>query len=451
MSTLGSAPRKIVKSLSVRRYVNRRIVRFSLLTGTAATLMIVLSFFLSVYPALERSQEINKRTISEINCTERGCDTSALATDWALSDADYVIDAQTRSILAVPQSEIENTEQYQPLDYSDTDFIAQFRQPTTYPAPNGEVWRLYSRPITVNERNLEIIVGYAEKASWKMIDSPKSLIGAIDIKLKNEAETIAASLKAGKRDFRGVRADGFEIVNAKTQKVLNWGPWLPMFLPKQINLPESGRHLYFSNSDIYFVQTDIDGRLCAVSLVSVGEFRWLVLLTIFAFLCATLVVHLLSHRFLRGYFALRRTKVPTIKEALDKREGEEIEFKRGISDSKLSKSDEEILESIVSFANTNGGVSFIGIDNDGHIKGITLDSKQRDLLEQKLRQIVHNRISPMPPVQIAFEEIRGLTVAKIIVARGDAPIYMLDGRIYIRSGSLDMLAQPDDVLRLLAS
>ena len=54
-------------------------------------------------------------------------------------------------------------------------------------------------------------------------------------------------------------------------------------------------------------------------------------------------------------------------------------------------------------------------------------------------------------MQIIFEEIRELTVAKIIVARGDAPIYMLDGRIYVRSGSLDMPAQPDDVLRLLAS
>ena len=209
MSTSGTAPKKTAKALSVRGYVNRRIFRFSLLIAVGATLLIVLSFFASVYPALERAQEINKRTIAEIDCTENGCDTSALATDWALSDVDYIIDAQTRSILDVPEVEIENAEQYQPLDYSDTVFIARFRQPTTYPALNGEVWRLYSRPITINGKNLEIIVGYAEKAPWKMIDSPKSLIGAVDIKLKNEAESIIASLKAGKRDFRGVRADGF--------------------------------------------------------------------------------------------------------------------------------------------------------------------------------------------------------------------------------------------------
>jgi hypothetical protein len=451
MSTPGTAPKKVVKAPSVRRYVNRRILRFSLLIGTAVTLLIIISFFASVYPTIQKVQEINQRTISEINCTEKGCDTSALATDWALSDADYIIDTQTRSLLAVPGSEIENAQQYQPLDYSDTEFIARFRQPTTYPAPNSEVWRLYSRPVEVNKENLEVIVGYAEKASWKMIDSPKSLLGSVDVKLKSEAETIVASLKAGKRDFRGVRADGFEIVNAKTQQVLNWGPWLPMYLPKATKLPEPGRQLHLSDSDIYIVQTDTDGRLCAVSLVSVGEFRWLALLTVFVFLCATLGVYFLSHRFLRGYFALRRTKIPSIKEALEKGEGEEIEFKRGISDSKLSKGDDEILESIASFANTNGGVIFIGIDDEGHIKGLAFNSKQRDLLEQKLRQLAHNRINPMPPMQIVFEEIRELTVAKIIVARGDAPIYMLDGRIYVRSGSLDMPAEPDDVLRLLAS
>lgn len=244
---------------------------------------------------------------------------------------------------------------------------------------------------------------------------------------------------------------GFEIVNAETQQVLNWGPWLPMFLPKNINLPEQGRSLYFSSNDIYFVQTDTDGRLCAVSLVSVGEFRWLALLTAFAFLCATLIAHVLSHRFLRGYFALRRVKPPSVKEALGKREGQEIEFKRGISDSKFSKSDDEILESIAAFSNTNNGVIFIGIDDDGHVKGLTFDSKQKDLLEQKFRQLARHRINPMPLMEIAFEDIRGLTVAKIIVARGDAPIYMLDGRIYIRSGSLDMPAKPEEVSRLLAS
>jgi len=451
MSTLGTAPRKLVKFVSVRRYVNRRIIRFSLLIGAIATLLVMLSLFASVYPALEKSQEINKRTMSEINCTPTGCDTSSLATDWALSDADYVVDTQTRSVLAVPGSEIENAERYRPLDYSDTEFIARFRQPTTYAAPNVEVWRLYSRSTTVSGTKFEVIVGYAEKAAWKMIDSPKYLMGSIDAKLRSEAQIIVANLQVGKLDFRGVRADGFEVVNAETRQVVDWGPWLPIFLPEGIDLPEPGYRLYFSNHEIYFVQTDTDGRLYAISLVSVGAFRWLALLAGFSFLCAIMTAHFLSHRFLRSYFALRGVKAPSVKEALDSGEGQEIEFKRGISDSKLSKSDDEILESIAAFANTNDGVIFFGIDDSGHIKGLVCDSKQKDLLEQRLRQVVRNRIKPMPPMQIAFEDIRGLVVAKVTVARGDAPVYMLDGRIYIRSGSLDVQAQPEDVSRLFAS
>lgn len=284
-----------------------------------------------------------------------------------------------------------------------------------------------------------------------MIDSPKYLIASVDAKLRTEAETIVANLQLGKLDFRGVRADGFEVVNAETRQVVDWGPWLPIFLPEDIHLPKPGYQLYFSNHEIYFVQTDTDGRLYAISLVSVGAFRWLGLLAGFAFLCTTMTAHFLSHRFLRSYFALRGVKAPSVKEAVNKGEGQEIEFKRGISDSKLSKSDDEILESIAAFANTNDGVIFLGIDDSGHIKGLVCDAKQKDLLEQKLRQLVRNRIKPMPPMEIAFEDIRGLAVAKVTVARGDAPVYMLDGRIYIRSGSLDLQAQPEDVSRLFAS
>jgi predicted HTH transcriptional regulator len=41
-------------------------------------------------------------------------------------------------------------------------------------------------------------------------------------------------------------------------------------------------------------------------------------------------------------------------------------------------------------------------------------------------------------------------VAKISVARGEAPAYLLNGVIYIRSGSSDVQAQPEDLQRLIA-
>jgi len=388
--------------------------------------------------------------MSEINCTEAGCDTSRLTTDWELSDEAYVIDAQTRYVLSAPSSAV--MAPFKPLHYSETEFIARFRQPTTYEAPNGEVWRLYSQATNVSNKKFEIIVGYAEKAPWKMIDSPQSLIGIVDPRLKREAEKIAAGLQTGRADFHGVRADGFEVVNAETQQVVDWGPYLPILLPKDAHLPAPGSRPYFYDGHLYLVQTDTDGRLYAISLVSVGAFRWLAILAGFAFLSTTAIARSLSRRFLRDYFALRGVRTPTLEEAVRQGEGQNVEFKRGLFDAnaKASKSADELAESIAAFANTNDGVIFLGVDDNGHVKGLPLDFKQKDRLEQKIHQLVRNHIKPIPPMQVAFEDLRGLLIAKITIARGDAPVYMMNGRIYIRSGSSDVPAQPEDMERLVA-
>jgi hypothetical protein len=55
----------------------------------------------------------------------------------------------------------------------------------------------------------------------------------------------------------------------------------------------------------------------------------------------------------------------------------------------------------------------------------------------------------MPPIQIGFEDMRGLTVAKIMISRGEAPAHMLGGVIYVRDGSSDIQAQPEDLKRLI--
>ena len=152
----------------------------------------------------------------------------------------------------------------------------------------------------------------------------------------------------------------------------------------------------------------------------------------------------LSRRFFRSYFALRGVQLPTVQEALQKGEGENVEFKRSFS------SEDDLLESVAAFANTNDGVIFIGVDDSGHVKGLDLDFKQRDRMEQKLRQLIRTRIKPTPAVQVSFEDLRGLVIAKVTVARGDALAYLMDGVIYIRSGSSDVQAQPEDVKRLAA-
>jgi hypothetical protein len=438
--------------------VNRKILRFSASIGAAATVLAALLYIASVYPSLAHWQEVNKRVLAAIKCGDSACDTSRFTTDWQLGQPDYVLDTRTRYFLNVPEPSSSGIpERFSPLDYSDVTFVAGFRKATTYNAPDGEVWRLHSKQVRLGNRRFEIIVGYAERAPWKMVELPDSLLPVVDNTLVHEADKIAAALLTGKAILTGSRnapsanADGFEVVDADTQQVLNWGPWLPIFLPKEVPLPSAGRRFYVENGDLYIVQTDTDGRLVATSLVLVGTLWWLGFVIAITFVSTSLVARALSRRFLHRYFALMGVRVPTLAEALRSGEGQRVEFKRGLSteETKPSNAEDEILRSIAAFANTNDGVIFIGVDDGGHVKGLELSFAQRDRLEQKVRQSVRNRIRPMPPIQIGFEEMRGFTVARIMISRGEAPAHMLGGVIYVRDGSSDIQAQPEDLKRLI--
>jgi hypothetical protein len=328
--------------------------------------------------------------------------------------------------------------------------LARFRQPLSYRTVDGEVWRLYSRKATVADQKLEIIIGYRESAPSQLTGIRESEIGNVDARLKLEADLVAMNLSSQKLVLRGPRAvsaDGFQVVDSNTNQVLVWGPWIPAFLPKTTRMPTPGWQFHLYNDVLYLVQTDTNGRLLATSLIQVGDVWLLAGAFGLIFLGATTAVRGLSRRFLRGYFAVTGIQLPTLEEALRKGEGQSVEFKRGLSDDE-SRAD-ELLKSIAAFANTNDGVIFIGVDDAGHVKGLDLDFKQKDRAERKIRQRVRNHIRPTPPIQVAFEDVRGLVVARIMVARGEAPVYMMGGVIYVRDGSSDVQAQPEDLRRLV--
>jgi predicted HTH transcriptional regulator len=57
---------------------------------------------------------------------------------------------------------------------------------------------------------------------------------------------------------------------------------------------------------------------------------------------------------------------------------------------------------------------------------------------------------PTPPVQITFVDHKGFVIAAIAVGKGEAPPYMINGTIYVRHGSSDVQALPDEVVRLVS-
>jgi len=454
LSSIATAAKQ-PKPFSTRKRVNRRILRFSILIGAIATVLSVILYAATVYPAVRECQATNQRALSEISCVGSTCDTSSYTTDWSIGGSDYIIDTDTRLIIDVP-SYAANPITFAPLDYSDTEFITRFGRPASYTSIDGEVWRLYSRQKQVDGEMFEIIVGCGLKVPWRMFETPPSLLPDIDMGLRNVGDRIAASLANGRASVNQGRtageADGFEVVSARSQRVQSWGPWLPMLFPKDKPFPPAGTRPYVDRGKVSIVQADTNGRLLAVSLIPLGSVYWLALLIGFTFVSSTALTWFLSRKFLRNYFAVSGLPAITIEEASRIGEGQNVEFKRALSedDAKAGNAEEELLKSIAAFANTNDGNIFIGIDDFGRVKGLNLDFKQRDRLEQKIRQLVRNRIKPLPPMQITFEDVSGLCVARICVARGDATAYMMNGVIYVRYGSSDVQAQPDDLRRLMA-
>jgi predicted HTH transcriptional regulator len=43
-----------------------------------------------------------------------------------------------------------------------------------------------------------------------------------------------------------------------------------------------------------------------------------------------------------------------------------------------------------------------------------------------------------------------MTIARISVARGEKPLYTLDNVVYLRRGSSDVQAQPNEIISLVA-
>ena len=110
------------------------------------------------------------------------------------------------------------------------------------------------------------------------------------------------------------------------------------------------------------------------------------------------------------------------------------------------------MQTVAAFANSGDGTIFIGIENEGQIRGITAAGpKERDQLSQRIYQLVRQRIKPTPSIRVEFVNVRGYTVCTIIVPRGEEPLHFLDGVIYVRYGSSDIKAQPEIVKRLLAA
>ena len=441
------------KPLSVRQRVKRKILVLAFLMGLVGAVLVGCVFFALAYPGLQSSRKINQRTLSEVTCTESNCDTSVFTTDWELAGPDYLIHKPTGYFLEAPSSEEENLERFGPLDFSDISFIKTFREPSSYETPDGEVWRLYSRSATSGGRDVEIIIGYAEKAPWKMVTTSRAEIHSVDVELQRQADLIAKIPPAttrGTRSNQRLSADGFAIVDAKTGHVAIWGPWVPMFLPKDKHLPYPGYRCYIVNGELYIARTDSDEKLTAVSLVDIGDLWRLAMLVTLAFAITSAI----AVGFSAAYLARIRpseiscTQIPFLDE------GETVEFKSSLRwdyGKQMTNKEVEraIVKTVVGFLNSeSGGTLVIGISDSKEVLGLQADyatftrvKRDRDGFEQMLSQAMIGAIGERRcarGVKTHFCSLQGKELCVVTVVPSSEPVFLEDeggSQLYVRVGN----------------
>ncbi len=106
---------------------------------------------------------------------------------------------------------------------------------------------------------------------------------------------------------------------------------------------------------------------------------------------------------------------------------------------------DSLAKEIIAFANMNGGIILIGIEDDRTISGV---SKEKNW-EEWTMNIARNNINP--PLNIGFEyiELKEKIIAIITVDKGkNKPYQTIDGKYYIRIGSTNRIASIAELMRL---
>lgn len=113
-------------------------------------------------------------------------------------------------------------------------------------------------------------------------------------------------------------------------------------------------------------------------------------------------------------------------------EGYQVEYKADLTDSVKKK----IPKIITSFANSEGGWLFIGVDEKTHELD-KLKKAQRTDYTQIISQLLREHVSPLPHFAARFFKSKASVsgVLVIYIFEGNNPPYVADGTVYVRNGS----------------
>ena len=106
---------------------------------------------------------------------------------------------------------------------------------------------------------------------------------------------------------------------------------------------------------------------------------------------------------------------------------------------------ESLATAFISFLNTEGGVLWLGIEDDGTVTGVA----DVDGARQCVDQILANNVTPRATAFIEQVEVGGKPLLKITLPRGvDRPYYTQRGQCYVRQNAGKRLASREEIRRM---
>ncbi len=123
-------------------------------------------------------------------------------------------------------------------------------------------------------------------------------------------------------------------------------------------------------------------------------------------------------------------------------ESENIEFKKGVTDL--------IYKEVVAFANTDGGIVYVGMDDDGHVVGL----EDVDEAYTRITNGIRDAIGPDVTLFVRYE-LQDDKVIKIKVEEGSAKPYYLKskglkpGGVFVRHGASAAPASWEQIRRMI--
>jgi ATP-dependent DNA helicase RecG len=128
----------------------------------------------------------------------------------------------------------------------------------------------------------------------------------------------------------------------------------------------------------------------------------------------------------------------TLQKLITQGENSQLEFKSE------AVRPEAVAREITAFANYQGGILLIGVEDDGIISGVSKPN-----MEEWITNITRHNIIPALNLQTTAVEMQGKTVFAVEIPKGtDKPYQTVEGKYWIRVGSTNRTASKEELSRL---